>query len=158
MGETRRGRISQATYVRTVGQMLTRDWFALERCEVLTQLEIVGQLVQAYPHRFLSLGWAVRALLDKAMDDVIAVARKSKDAAGQQIADFLDLRRQGQSVTDIAKAWGLSRECVSRTVSRKAILLVTDRLLQMGKAHLSDAQTDGKQRSATSGEGKKQGA
>jgi hypothetical protein len=68
---------------------------------------------------------------------VIAAARKSKDVAGQRSADFLDLRRQGQSVTDIAKAWSLSRECVSRTVSRKALLLVTDRLVQFGKASLA---------------------
>jgi hypothetical protein len=158
MGETRRGRISHATYVRTVGQMLTRDWFALDRGDVLTQLEIVGQLVAAYPNRFLSPGWAVRALLDKAMDDVMAAARKSKDGQGQRIAQFLELRRQEQTVTDIAKAWELSRECVSRTISRKAILLVTDRFLLLSKASLSDATNGPKQRSATSVEREKQGA
>jgi hypothetical protein len=138
--------------------MLTRDWFALEHCEVLTQLEIVEQLVAAYPHRFLSPGWAVRALLDKAMDDVIAVARKSSDERSLRIAQFLELRRQGQSVTAIAQWWEMSRECVSRAVGRKAILLVTDRLLKLSKASLSDAANGPVRRSATSSEGKKQGA
>ena len=82
MSETKRGRISHATYVRTVGHMLTRDWYALDQCEVLTQLEIIDQLVSTYPHRFLCPGWAVRALLDKAIDDVIAASQKSKDEHG----------------------------------------------------------------------------
>jgi hypothetical protein len=112
----------------------------LDSCEILTQLEVVDQLVSAYPNRFLSPGWAVRALLDKAIDDVMAAARKSKDDQSQRIALFLELRRQGQSVTAIALAWGLSRECVSRTISRKAILLVTDRLLKLGRSHLMDKE------------------
>lgn len=136
MSETKRGRISHATYVRTVGHMLTRDWYTRDQCEVLTQLDIVGQLVSAYPNRFLCSGWAVRALIDKAMDDVIAASNKCKDEPGQRIAQFLELRWQGQTVTAIAQAWGLSRECVSRTISRKAILLVTDRLLKLGRSPL----------------------
>ena len=133
MTNTRKGRISLATYTRVVGQSLTCDWFALDKCETLTQFAVVQELVAAYPNRFLSPGWAVRALLDKAMDEVIALARKSKDTQDHRLADFLELRRQHESVTAIAKEWNLSRECVSRTVGRKAISLVTERFLALTK-------------------------
>ncbi len=133
MADTRKGRISHATYVRVVGQMLICDWFALDKCETLTQIAVVQELVTAYPNRFLSPGWAVRALLDKAMDEVIVLARNSKNTSDHRIADFLELRRQHKSVTAIAKDWNLSRECVSRTVGRKTINLVTDRLLALSK-------------------------
>ncbi len=140
MAETRRGRIAHATYVRVVGQMLTRDWFALDTCDVLTQFEIIGQLVSVHPNQFISPGWAVRVLLDKAMDDVIAMASKRKDVGSQRVASFLELRRQGKSVTAIAQEWGLSRECVSRTVSHKAVRLVTDRFLALTKFQLTERQ------------------
>jgi len=65
VAEARRGRISHVIYVRTVGQVLTRDWFALGGCDVLAQLELVGQLVATYPERYLSRGWAIRAVLDR---------------------------------------------------------------------------------------------
>ncbi len=136
MSETRRGRISRATYIRVVGQMLTRDWFALDQCEILTQLEIVGQLVAAHPNRFPTPGWAVRALLDKAMDDVIALSRKSDDERSLRVALFLELRRMGQTVTQIAQWWELSREYVSRSIARQAVTLVTDRLLLISKSKL----------------------
>jgi hypothetical protein len=69
-------------------------------------LEIVGQLVAAYPHRFLSPGFAVRALLDKAMDDVIASSSKSNDERSLRVVKFLELRRMEQTVTQIAQWWG----------------------------------------------------
>jgi len=125
----RRGRIAHATYARVVGRALTRDWFALESCEPLTQLEVVGHLVDMYPERYPSRGWAVRALLDKAIDDVVALCRSKPDAANTRLARFLEVRREGKPITAIAAEWGLTRECVSRKVGRRAILLVTDRVL-----------------------------
>ena len=142
MTATRLGRISQATYIKEVGRMLTRDWFALEQCDVLTQLEIVGQLVSAYPNKYLSPGWAVRAILDKAIAQVIAVSRSSKDEHTRRIALFLELRQQGESVSSIARSWGLSRECVSRTVSRQAIQLVTDRVLKLARRSPNSQEAD----------------
>jgi hypothetical protein len=133
----RRGRIPHATYVRVVGQMLVRDWFALESCEMLTQLELVGRLVEAYPDHYPSRGWAVRALLDKAIDDVLALCGSRPDAANMRLVRFLEARRAGKSVTAIALEWGLSRECVSRKVGHQAVLLVTDRLLARNRRGLS---------------------
>ncbi|MBA2682275.1 MAG: hypothetical protein H0U76_28265 [Ktedonobacteraceae bacterium] len=79
---------------------------------------------------------------------------KSKDTSDHRIADFLERRRQHQSVMAITKEWNLSRECVSRTVGRKAVNLVTDRLLALTKrkvdASLADGSTiyEGKKRTA----------
>jgi len=52
----------------------------------------------------------------------------------------------------------MSRECVSRTVSRKAIVLVTERLLVLSKASLSDAVNQVKRQMEPSVERRKQGA
>jgi hypothetical protein len=133
MTETKRGRISHATYAHTIGLMLTRDWFALEECEVLTQLDIVKRLVSDYPSKYLTPGWAVRRVLDKAITRVIQASKASHDARIQKIATYLELRLQYQSTSDIAHQWGVSRECVSRTIGRQAILLVTDQVLAMNR-------------------------
>lgn len=121
-----------AVYVRTVGQMLTRDWYTLESCEILTRLDIVAQLVVKYPDRYPSVGWAVRGVLDKAISSVIALCQARPDQANRRLAAFLEARR-GQSVTAIAREWDLSREYISRTVGRQAILLVTEKVLAISR-------------------------
>ncbi len=148
MGETRRGRIARDTYISTVGQMLTRDWFTLDRCDILTQLEIVDQLVAAYPNRYLSRGAAVRFVLDKAIGQVVAACRASSDHATRRIADYLEARQSGQSISAIARAWGLSREYTSRAIGRRAVELVTDRVLVLGRRKLM-AQGTGTTESAS---------
>ncbi len=136
MAEGRRGRISQATYLRVVGAMLTRDWFALDQCDILTQLDLVEQLVTQYPTRYLCKGLAVRAILDKAIQQVIDACRASADPASVRVATYLDLRKQGQTTAAIARSWGMTREYVSRSVGRRAIHLVTDRTLRLGRRQL----------------------
>jgi DNA-binding phage protein len=150
MAETRRGRISHAVYIRTVGQMLTRDWFALESCEILTQLEVIDHLVAANPRQFPSPGWAVRELLDKAIQQVIAASRASSNAHSQLITDFLEARMSGQTVSAIAREWGLSRERVSRTFSRQAVYLVTEKTLKMGRRKLAVQRSENHQSQAVS--------
>jgi hypothetical protein len=133
VAEARRGRISHATYIRIIGQALTRDWYALEGCEVLAQLELVGQLMAAHPERYPSRGWAVRAVLDRAMRDVIALCASKPDPASARLARFLEARPKGESVAAIARTWGLSREHLSRSVGHQAIVLVTDRVLALNR-------------------------
>lgn len=140
--ELRRGRISHATYVQAIGQALARDWFRLESCDILTQLDLVRHLVSTYPEKYPSPGWAVRALLDKAIDDVIALCRSHPDATNSRIVDFLEGRRSGVSVTAIALRWNLSRECVSRTIGRKASFLVTERVLVRNRRKVRSIVTD----------------
>lgn len=132
----RRGRIPHAVYVEAVGRALIQDWYALEQCEVLTQLELVDQLVIANPSRYLSKGAAVRAILDKAAAQVVAACRQSSDRGSARIASFLEAQARGESVSDIARDWGLTREYVSRRVGRHAIHLVTDRVLALGRRQL----------------------
>ncbi len=127
--EVRRGRISHATYLQAVGQSLARDWFGLEKCDILSQLDLVQHLVALHPDRYPSPGWAVRALLDKSMDDVVALCRSHPDSMNLRIIEFMEARRSGTSIKAIAERWGLSRECVSCTVGRQVTRLVTDRVL-----------------------------
>jgi hypothetical protein len=125
--------MSHAAYVQIVGRALCQDWYALDQCEALIQLEAIEHLVATYPERFFSRGWAVRALLDKAMDQVIAVTRAQADPRTRRIAEYLAERRAGRTVAEIAAHWRLSRECVSRTIGCQAVRLVTDRFLALAR-------------------------
>ena len=147
--EARRGRTSHAAYIRVVGQALTRDWYALEACETLTQLDLVTRLVESRPDRYPTRGWAVRAILNKAIGDTIDLCHLQSDPASERLAAFLEERRTGKTVTAIAREWGSSRECVSRTVARQAIRLVTDRVLVLGRRRLAlkESPTNREQRS-----------
>jgi hypothetical protein len=136
MNERRRGRIPIAEYEAVVGRMLTRDWFALDECDTLTQLDLIESLVTIHPARYPSRGAAVRWLLDKAIDQVVAACEASADAGSLRIAEFLRQRRAGVSVVAMAREWGLSREYVSRTIGRRATQLVTRRVLALGRRTL----------------------
>src|SRR5262252_68197 len=92
----------------------------------ITQLEIVDQLVAAYPHRHLSWGAAVRFVLDTAIGQVMAACRASSDHPTRRIAHSLEARPSGKSVSAIARDWSLSREYVARAIGRRAVELVTD--------------------------------
>lgn len=140
--DLRRGRIPHATYVQVVGQALARDWFRLESFDILTQLDLVQHLVSTYPEKYPSSGWAVRALLDKAIDDVVALCRSHPDVTNSRIVDFLESRRSGMSVSAIALRWNLSRECVSRTIGRKASFLVTERVLVRNRRKIRPVTAD----------------
>jgi hypothetical protein len=147
MAETRRGRIPIAEYEAEVARMLTRDWFALDMCATLTQLDLVESLVTTHPARYPSRGAAVRWLLDKAIDQVVAACEASADAGSVRIAQFLRERRRGVLVVDIAREWGISREYVSRTIGRRATRLVTRRVLALGRRTLVTQpvpETDGR--------------
>jgi hypothetical protein len=145
MVETCCGRISHATYVRTIGRMLTRDWYALDACEVLTRLDLVTRLVAASPDRYPSKGWAVRVVLDKAIAGVIALCDARQDPASARLAQYLEARWHGRSVGAIAQERGLSREHVSRSVGRQAIVLVTDRVIVLNSRAVATAKSGPKE-------------
>lgn len=136
MSETKRGRIPYEAYVKTVGQMLTRNWYVLDQCEMLTQLEVIQYLVSVNPTKYPRPGIAVRALLDKAIDQVIVATIDNPHYQTQLTARFLQYRIQGITVSEIAKNWGFSREYISRTIGKQAITLVTDRVLKIGRRKL----------------------
>ena len=104
--EAKRGRTSHAAYMRVVGQALTRDWYALEACETLTQLDLVSRLVETRPDRYPTRGWAVRAILNKAIGDTIDLCHMQADPASERLAAFLEARRTGKTVTAIEREWG----------------------------------------------------
>jgi hypothetical protein len=86
--------------------------------------------------RVLSRGAAVRFVLDKAISQVVAACRAGSDHATRRIADYLEARQSGLSVSAIAREWGLSREYTSRAIGRRAGELVTDRVLVLGRRKL----------------------
>jgi hypothetical protein len=87
--------------------------------------------------------------LNKAIGDTIDLCHLQSDPASDRLAAYLEARRTGKMATAIAREWGLSRECLSRTVARQAIRLVTDRVLTLGRRRLAlkETPTDREQRS-----------
>ena len=113
--------------------MFTRDWFALDASEILTQFELVDYLVSAEPRRYWSKGQAVRVLLDRSIEHVIAHIQKSDDKSNNRVAEFLQKRKAGISIAAIGRDWGMTREHLSRSVNRQAIQLVTERFLTLAR-------------------------
>ena len=108
----------------------------------MIQLDLVWHLVSTCPETFPSPGWVVKALLDKAIDDVIAPCRSHPDVTNSRIVDLLEGRRSGDSVTDIVLRWNPSRECVSRTIGRNAVFLVAERVLVRNRKKMRPVATD----------------
>jgi hypothetical protein len=135
---TKRGRISRAAYEQAVGKMLMRTWNVLDTCDVLTQLDVVQHFCEVNPRRYPTPGFAVRELLDMAMDQVIQISLKSKDIPTQRIAYYLLWRMDNKSIAFIGESFSLSREYVTRTIGKRAIHLVTERVLQIGRRKLVD--------------------
>src|SRR6185369_7185328 len=121
-----------------------------DECDMLTQLDLVESLVTTHPARYPSRGAAVRWLLDKAIDQVVAACDASADSGSVRVAEFLRQRRANVSVVAIARQWGISREYVSRTIGHRATQLVTRRLLALGRrtivtqATSTTTETDGR--------------
>ncbi len=134
--DTKRGRTPRAAYTEAVGKMLTRTWDVLDTCDVLTQLDVVQHFCEVNPRKYPTPGFAVRELLDLAMDQVQRIALTSKDIPTQRIAYYLLFRRDKKPVAFIAECFGLSREYVTRTIGKHAVQLVTERVLQIGRRKL----------------------
>ncbi len=64
------------------------------------------------------------------------------DPASARLVRFLEARRKGESIAAIARAWGLTREHLSRSVGHQAIVLVTERVLVLNRGGLSSGQSN----------------
>ncbi|MDI6815373.1 MAG: hypothetical protein QMC90_04770, partial [Dehalococcoidales bacterium] len=70
---------------------------------------------------------ALAGCIDKIVSD-------GKDQVGlQKICQFLKLIKEGQNLTDISKALGLSRERVSTSYKRKGVELITQEFMELVK-------------------------
>jgi len=63
----------------------------------LSQQDLVQRLVALHPDRYPSPGWAVRALLDKSIYEVVALCGSHPDSMNLRIIEFLKARRSGAS-------------------------------------------------------------
>lgn len=134
MTETKRGRKSQSNYRALVGKALFADRFALEEFPVLSQLPAVEQWAAAHQRELLPHGKALQIILRQAVEDVIARIGEAQDTQMRRLIDFLRSRYIEQaSVKVIAESWGCSTVHVWRSVGQRALDLVTDRFLELGR-------------------------
>src|SRR5262249_51669060 len=132
-GRGRRGRLSRDDYARQVCAVMRHDPFRLEECTSLGQLPGVQMLSRRLARSIFPTGLAIRTLLDRSLQEVQMVAFQQKDISSERIAFFLHLYRQGEKVTLIADALGLSRSYVVHHIQRRALDLVARRFLELAE-------------------------
>ena len=132
MGNARRGRPSREDYTQLVVSLIRADVWALDQCETFAPYPGVRTLVARNHRLCLSLGVAIKLLLDRAVADVIASTSVKPEWASNRVAEFLRLwYSEGQSLTDVANTLHLERHNVMRTVQRPALTLVAQRFLEL---------------------------
>jgi hypothetical protein len=115
-----------------VGKALRADRFTLDAFPVLCQLPAVEQWAASHPRALLARGKALQALLRRAVADVATDYAEDDDATLRRLATYVRLRYQEhQSVTAIARQWQLNRTYVSRSVSLRAVQVITHRFVQI---------------------------
>jgi DNA-binding NarL/FixJ family response regulator len=112
---------------------MRHDAFRLEGCIALGQMPGVQVLARRLAKSVFPTGLAIRTLLDRSLQEVEMVALHQKDTASERIALFLHLYRQGETVTLIADALGLSRSYVVHHVQRRALDLVVRSFLELAE-------------------------
>ncbi len=112
---------------------MRHDAFKLEECAALGQMPGVQVLARRLERSIFPTGLAIRTLLDRSLHEVEMVALHQKDTASERMAMFLHLYRQGETVTLIADALGLSRSYVVHHVQRRALDLVARRFLEIAE-------------------------
>jgi DNA-binding NarL/FixJ family response regulator len=112
---------------------MRHDAFKLEECVALGQMPGVQVLVRRLEKSVFPTGLAIRTLLDRSLHEVEMVALHQKDTTSERMAMFLHLYRQGETVTLIADALGLSRSYVVHHVQRRALDLVARRFLEIAE-------------------------
>jgi hypothetical protein len=98
----------------------------------LSRLIYIEKLAEEeFQNYSLRRGLALKRALSSCIDKIVSDA---KDQVGlQKICQFLELVKEGQNLTDISKALGLSRERVSTSYKKKAVKLVTQEFMDLVK-------------------------
>jgi hypothetical protein len=118
-----------------VGKALGEDRFALDAFPVLSELPAIERFAATHPHALLPRGKAVQVLLWRAVAEVATAYADERDALLRRIAAFVRLRYQeGQTVTAIARAWGVDRSDLSRQLSRRAVEVVAHRFFSLARS------------------------
>ncbi len=99
--------------------------------------ELPGVLALArtdYRRKIFPTASALRALLEQACDMALAELDGVHERRVQQVATYLQLAREGVSVTTITHRLGLhSRSYVHQEIQRQALELITEAFLQLAR-------------------------
>ena len=118
-----------------VGKALATDRFDLDEFPLLSELPAVERFAAAHPHALLPRGKAIQTLLQRAVTEVATAYAEDADRTLRRIAAYVRLRYQeGKSVRAIAEEWGVERSALSHQLSRRALLVVTHRFLQLAQS------------------------
>jgi hypothetical protein len=128
----RRGRPSYEEYVKWVCEALRYDLVQLEGCTALAQLPGVQAARRRQTKTFLPIGASLRAIFDRAVADVEALAKASHTPTLRRVAIFLQIwYREHGTVGQVAEALQLSRSRVAHAVQPQALELVAKRFLDL---------------------------
>lgn len=98
----------------------------------LARLAYIQRLAdREFRGKTLVRGLALREALVRCIDKIIAEA--NGEPGLQKTCQFLDLVKEGQNLTAISEAMGLSREQVTRCHKKKAVELVTEEFTKLAK-------------------------
>jgi hypothetical protein len=135
--QRKRGRPRKDDYISLIVPLIRADVTTLEECTAFVSYPGVRTLVQHHQRRILPLGIALKALIDHAVADVMTLATAINSQTYRRMATFLALwYTEEKTVTQVARALGLERTHVAKTVQRPTLELVARRFLFL--AELSD--------------------
>jgi len=126
--------------VRSIQLWHERVWHALKHLDdpsilnqnSLSRLLYIQKLAEReFADYFLKRGLALRKALVVCINRITA---QGKDEPGlQKICKFLELINQGQNLTEISRALGLSRERITKSYKKKGVELVTQEFMNLVK-------------------------
>ncbi len=129
-----RGPTRREEYVRRVREALGAEYVSLSRSPLCEMPGVEALARTQFSHKVFPTASALRVLLDRAYSAALEELNGVDDRRLQQIATYLQLSREGISVTDITRRLGLhSRSYVHREIQRQALELVTEAFLQLAR-------------------------
>ena len=129
-----RGPTRREEYIRRVRDALHADYATLHTSPLCELPGVVALARGEFSRKIFPTASALRALLDRAYSVAIEELAGVEDRRLQQIGTYLQLSRQGVSVTEITRQLGLhSRSYVHREIQRQALELVTEAFLQLAR-------------------------
>jgi hypothetical protein len=120
--------------VRLVASLIRADVLKLEDCVTFASYPGVRALMKCHQQNVLPLGVSLKALLDRAVADVLALTSAVNACTYRRMAIFLQLwYLEERRVTDVARTLQLERTHVAKTVQRPMLELVARRFLYLAE-------------------------
>lgn len=127
-----RGPTRREEYIRRVRDALHADYAELHTSPLCELPGVVALAHGEFSRKIFPTASALRALLDRAYIAALDEVAGQDDRRLQRIGTYLELSRQGVTVTEITRQLGLhSRSYVHREIQHQALELVTEAFLQL---------------------------